>query len=172
MVLEHATATAPLFFLFHCSSPKWGKGRWRLLLTNTFNYKVLCSVAPRAPSSPRICRHPQRGRKLKEGDGISHGADGGWAADRNYPECYSNGTTSLCGQLRTPVLSNELSQRTTMFLSTGHIQTHRCSSHTQWLLNSQVLKDTTSVPTCCCWALETLSSRQRMFLPHLFNLFL
>lgn len=120
---------------------------------NTFNYKVLCCDALRAPSSPHISWHPQRGRKLKEGDRISHKADGGWAADHNYPKCYSNGTTSLYGQLRIPMLSNVLSQLHQRCSYPLVIFSHAAEALTQWLLNSQPLKDTTSVPTCYCWAL-------------------
>lgn len=112
--IPHTNANKAFYFtlLFHCcfSSPKWGNVSSSPHFPNTFNYKVLCCVALQALSSPHICRHPQRGRKLKEGDRISHKADGGWAADHNYAECYSNGTTSLYGQLRIPVLSNVLSQ--------------------------------------------------------------
>ena len=82
----------------------------RLTFQTLLIIKLFAALLCRPPSSPHICRHPQRGRKLKEGDGISRKADGGWAAHRNYPKCYSNGTTSLYGQLRIPMLSNVLSQ--------------------------------------------------------------
>lgn len=110
----HTNANKPSFHViiyFFFPKARWGK----VIVSfphfpNTFNYKVLCCIALQALSSPHICWYPQRGKKLKEGDRISHKADRGWAANHNYPKCYSNGTTSLYGQLRIPMLSNMLSQ--------------------------------------------------------------
>ena len=120
---------------------------------NTFNYIVLCCITFQALSSPHIRWHPQRGRKLKEVGRILHKADGGWAADHNYHKCYPNGTTSLYGQLRIPMLSNVLSELHQWCSYPLVIFRHIAAAHRQWLLNSQLLKDTTSVASCCCWAL-------------------